>query len=437
MACIPVALRACVDASACIPDAPRACVDASTCIQGALRAYVDASAHIQGALRAYVDASAHIRGALRAYVGALADIPAALRAYVCALACIPAALRAFVNALAPFLAPGAPFPAALRAVVLTLGDLRPPFAAISLALGPIPMTLAGDDPPDSGAREPDPALVAAARAYVNGKEARAMVMRRVASKMPANDVEDFTQEALGEAASSAATLRDPAKRESWLLSITDNVIADELARRKRRAPYQGPMPTAPVQRDEAGEPIPEDDFASDLGTVDIDPAVDPRGDGTETLGQWARRFLQQEVSGHPTDEQTLAWILAVMDGETTYRQIAEAEGIRERTLNQRVLAFKKKYVPRWKKRRNTMIVLLVLFGLGVAILAIVVWSLLRKPAQKLEDIRPEPLAPPPASASAAPLAPPDDGIFRPAEPTEPDPKKAPQPAPQPRDPRLK
>jgi DNA-directed RNA polymerase specialized sigma24 family protein len=258
-------------------------------------------------------------------------------------------------------------------------------------------------------------------AFVALKATRAWVKRRVASRVKRRDTDEVADEAIERCLKSAGSAKDASALRAWVQTITDRTIADHLDKLRVRADHEGPMPVAPVARDEAGEPIPEGDpeatFEADLNAVDIDASVDPRVHDKHAEGLWFLHFLRAEVKGNPADEQTLEWMVTWAEGDKSYDDIARENNLRPGTVYQRVHAFKEKYVPRWEKHRNRTVFVLLL---GAAVLALVAWWLWPTAAPKVEPIAPEPIVVPSASASATPLPPEDDGIFRPALPTQPD-----------------
>jgi len=335
-----------------------------------------------------------------------------------------------------------PFRASLARVDEPFGPLRPRFdrlhasferlrarqGSFTLRLRRSDMAKGGKNSPkgDSDVPKRDEATPMAptrkeVHAFVALKATRAWVKRRVASHVRRRDLDEVADEAIERCIKSAGSAKDASALRAWVQTITDRTIADHLDKRRVRAQYEGPMPVAPVARDEAGEPIDEEHaeatFEADLNAVDIDASVDPRVQDKHAEGLWFLHFLRAEVKGNPADEQTLDWMVTWAEGDKSYDDIARENKMRPGTVYQRVHAFKEKYVPRWEKHRNRTVFVLLL---GATILALLAWWLWRKAAPRVEPIAPEPIVVPSASASATPLPPEDDGIFRPALPTQPD-----------------
>ncbi len=341
---------------------------------------------------------------------------------------IRASLRPFHGSLAPVGEPFGPLRARFDRIHASIERLQARERSFTLCLRRSDMSKGRKDSPkgDSDVPKRDEAAPKAptlkeVHAFVALKTTRAWVKRRVASRVKRRDLDEVADEAIERCIKSAASAKDASALRAWVQTITDRTIADHLDERRVHAQYEGPMPAAPVARDEAGEPIDESDqeatFEADLDAVDIDASVNPRVQDKHAEGLWFLHFLRAEVKGNPADEQTLEWMITWAEGDKSYDDIARENNLRPGTVYQRVHAFKEKYVPRWEKHRNRTVFVLLL---GAALLALLAWWLWPKPAPKIEPIAPEPIVVPSASASATPLPPEDDGVFRPALPTQPD-----------------
>ncbi len=87
--------------------------------------------------------------------------------------------------------------------------------------------------------------------------------------------------------------------------------------------------------------------------------------------------------------ETLAIPLEHARGGKTYEQMAEERDMTLTALSSRIFEFKGKYMPRYRRWRSRMVMLLLLGGVAL-VMMIVLWILRAAPA----DIRPAPHAPP-------------------------------------------
>jgi RNA polymerase sigma factor (sigma-70 family) len=267
------------------------------------------------------------------------------------------------------------------------------------------------------------ASIDARRAFVARADMRDMVRAIVATRVPAQHVEDIIQDAIEEAL--RALERTPPSRDdalpAWLAQIARRVAADFLAQRTRRAKYEGPMPEEPAEAHWAGAESGE----SKRPRRAPEPSYDPRFDDAAELHPWlARQWLEHEVADNPQDRETFEIVFEHAQGGKTYQQIAAERGMTVTALSSRIFEFKQLYIPRYKRWRNRVIIVILLGGAAVLLAAAVLWSLLQRP----DSIRPDPsTAPPPQlpvpSASASAPEP-----FEPALPTRPLPPDKPLPA---------
>lgn len=270
------------------------------------------------------------------------------------------------------------------------------------------------DPPGSPPEAPEPVTPAQWRAFVSHPDTVAWVNAHVAEKVNEHYCEEVAQDALMELV-TATPARYAHELKATRRTVADRVIADHHAKRARRKKYEGEMPTAPVRRDEAGEPVADTD---DEGLVDADPSFDPEKTDFRAEGWLLRRFLRDAVAGNARDEETLSWMVAWSDDDKTYKQIADENGLAVGVVNTRVFEFKKKYAPRYERYRNRFVVLLLIALLAAAV---ALAYALRPRAKSEPPILPDregELAPPRPSAVPPPPPPaPTDGRFDQAAPT--------------------
>lgn len=298
---------------------------------------------------------------------------------------------------------GRPEPRRSRASSPRQGDcssrIALPSRLIHRPLPSNPMSKDDKDPPLPG--EPAPRRVT--REVLHAFLARPDVVKwtheHVATLVPQDEGEQVAQQALVGAlkAEGPPEHDDPEVQDKllWasLRTIADRQVADFHEKRRTRKKYEGEMPSAPVRRDEAGEPIEGDDDA----VADIDPSHDPRAEDRRLEGVLLKQYLARAVAGNPRDEQTLSWVLAWSDEDKSYQVIAKQAGVAPAVVHSRVFEFRKKYLPRYKRFRDRaiLVILLLLFAAGLLI------YLLRPP--KPHDIVParDFSWPPPPSASAS------------------------------------
>jgi DNA-directed RNA polymerase specialized sigma24 family protein len=224
----------------------------------------------------------------------------------------------------------------------------------------------------------------------------------VATLVPQDEGQQVAQQALLRAlkAEGPPANDDPEVQDKllWasLRTLVDRQIADFHDRRRTRKKYEGQMPTAPVQRDEAGEPIEGDDEA----VADIDPSHDPRAEDRRVEGVLLKQYLARAVAGNARDEETLGWVLAWSDEDKSYQVIAKEAGVAPATVHTRVFEFRKKYLPRYRRFRDRTILVLLLLLLVVGLLLYLLWPPERHDIVPARDFTWPP--PPSASASAAP-----------------------------------
>ena len=121
-------------------------------------------------------------------------------------------------------------------------------------------------------------------------------------------------------------------------------------------------------------------------------------------------WLAGAVANDESDAETFEMLLHKARTGETYEQIAASMNMSGDALRKRVSAFKAKYEPRRRQRDRMM---MLLFLLGAATVAIAIWYALR-PARV--EIRPDDVRP--VHSSAPTKAAPTDTPFEPALPTE-------------------
>ena len=224
------------------------------------------------------------------------------------------------------------------------------------------------------------------RAFLARADTRRWVLAIVKEKVPADVAEDLAQDALTEA--MKAFERAPPSRDDvlvvWIATIARRVVADHSRKRGRRRKYEGPMPGDPDASNSAYDS--GSNFAGgetpgpfNAGPRPVDePSYDPREGSVDQLdlkGTFLFRWLEGQVANHSLDRETFEIVLEHGLQEKSYQRIADERGISLTVLSSRIFEFKKKYIPRYKRAKERAVLLIVLFG--VAIVAVVVWLLLR------------------------------------------------------------
>jgi DNA-directed RNA polymerase specialized sigma24 family protein len=250
------------------------------------------------------------------------------------------------------------------------------------------------------------------------------VHKRVRAKLPEQDCEQEAQSVLQELVEKTKWPDSDEPKVLWAVvkTVCRCCIADYLEKRKTRRQYEGETPGPRKIQDEAGDYVVDEENTAD-------PSHDPRAVEQRTEGLLLRTYLEQAVKEDARDEEVYGWMVAWSDDELTYPQIAELAGLSEDDVYKRVQRFKEKYLPRYRRWRNGMFLLLLL---GAVVVCLAWWVLQQMPHRpKVEDIRPSPDVPqlaPSGSATGEPVEPPPapEPSFNNAWPTNPD-ARAPDP----------
>jgi DNA-directed RNA polymerase specialized sigma24 family protein len=223
------------------------------------------------------------------------------------------------------------------------------------------------------------------RAFLASAETQRWIRAIVRERAPADATDDLVQDAIKEALT--AFVRAPPSKDAvlivWIATIARRVVADYLTKRGRRRKYEGPMPHGPLHESESSSGDDESDGATE-------PSYDPREDsleGDDLRGRSLFRWLERRVARSPIDRETLAILLEHGLGDKTYRMIADERGIPLTVLSSRIFEFRKKYIARYKRERDRT-VLLLLFFLGAAVVAVLVWLFSRHDEPPHGTVRP-------------------------------------------------
>lgn len=179
--------------------------------------------------------------------------------------------------------------------------------------------------------------------------------------VPPQEVDDIVQDALTEALSACADMREPRHLRSWLGGVVRHKVVDF----HRRS-----------GREQVSEP-PEESCHGDDGA------------GREML-----RWAEQNLPGGRTDQQTFEWLLREGDGERL-EEIARSESMPAERVRQRVARLRRHLRERWAAELAVALVAAACFGA-------LLWVLSRP--RPSEIAAPHDLLAPPRLAEPAPPA---------------------------------
>ena len=222
------------------------------------------------------------------------------------------------------------------------------------------------------------------------KRIRAIVAARVRGAAADNLGDDIVQTANLEALTSKSRPRSMDTAPGWLATITVRAIAHHLRGETARARFIDP----------------ESDVDGELTATQDDPEPD--------AGWLVSTWLAQAVAADPRDQETFELLLYKATTGKTNAEVAVDHGMTAPAFANRVLRFKRKYGPRYQRRRRALGLAILTGAITLALLAWLFWH--PKPEQARPP-RPQPSArdhaptpptappPPPPTATAPPTAP--------------------------------
>lgn len=187
---------------------------------------------------------------------------------------------------------------------------------------------------------------------------RRSLTRMARRGVPPQEVDDIVQDALTEALSARAELREPRQLRSWLGGVVRHKVVDFHRRNGREQLTEPPEPSCPPDE----------------------------GAGRELL-----RWAEENLPGGRSDQQTFDWLLREGDGERL-EEIARSEEMPAERVRQRVARLRRHLRERWVTEIARALVAAACFG-GL------LWVLLR-PAPT-EIAAPHDLPSPPRSVAPA------------------------------------
>jgi DNA-directed RNA polymerase specialized sigma24 family protein len=282
----------------------------------------------------------------------------------------------------------------------------PPSEAASSPSDVAPRPSVGAEPPKAGAAAPNkkPPLAdpggdpnaqvtrADLMAYVGRRDTqehvRHIVLARIDEKTPADDVNELVQRANYALVGSKSLPRVRGTMRGWLGTVVVRAVVHTFR--------EGVVDLKWLNR----EVVAEDQAA--------EPVDDPLDDGW-LISKW----LAPLAAENEADQETYELIRYIADKDTTHKQAAADHGMSEQALKNRIARLKKKYAPRWRRRRNTLV---ALWSLAALVVVAVLVKLLWPAAKPVVPIGPDPDRLPLPAPSAAPSA--SREPFNQADPTD-------------------
>ena len=249
------------------------------------------------------------------------------------------------------------------------------------------LVVEGDDP---DAPELDPRVL---QRFFSRQKALDVAAAAVKGIVPAQEVNNIAAEAVIRAFRARKPPHLEAVIPAWLATIARRVAGKWLEKRKRRAKYEGPMPSRKKREDDytghrvETHPEPVGNFFDADGPEDPNVVlIDP--------------FMDTIVAPH--DRAILELLRKQAQTGMTYAQLAAERGESEPQLRRKIKRFKVKYTPR-VKRRNAMVFWFkrgALTAVGLFAVGLVLYFVFLRPAPK-GDVLPDPATRPLPSATVS------------------------------------
>lgn len=230
---------------------------------------------------------------------------------------------------------------------------------------------------------------------------REVVEYRVPRGTQEADVRDIIQKANVRALSATALARSVPGMRPWLSRLTQNVVIDHYRSDAKHLAW--------LDRSVDVQELPPDE-ATDSEPLELAP-VPPRPEPVEEIeGDRLHRWLGEHVKTK-ADRLTLEMLRHKAKAKRTNAAVAAEFGMTEAAFDNRILRFKRRWIPAWKKREARRTILLIV--LGVLLAAAAGWLLHRW--QTRQEIGPGP-TPQIIPASTTTVK---DDDFNPAHPAPP------------------
>jgi DNA-directed RNA polymerase specialized sigma24 family protein len=221
---------------------------------------------------------------------------------------------------------------------------------------------------------------------------REVVEHRVPRGTQAADVRDLIQKANVRALTAKSLARSVPGMRPWLSRLTQNVVIDHYrGEAKHLAWLNRSVDVQELPPDEAAEG--EDVELSSAAPADAAGPVDPiaLASPSEPLdvadNDRLNRWLGDNVKTK-ADRLTLEMLRQKATSKKTNAAVAAEFGMTEAAFDNRLLRFKRQWVPAWKRRESRRTTVLIVLWLMLAVAAAVWWLL--QPRQERVEIRPAP-----------------------------------------------
>jgi DNA-directed RNA polymerase specialized sigma24 family protein len=194
------------------------------------------------------------------------------------------------------------------------------------------------------------------RAFLARKDAqkriREVVVKRLHKKAPTDLVEDITQQANVDALAARSRPQSMETALGWLGTVSARAVVNHFRRNAVHEKWLKP--------DVDVEELPPEP----------DGATGPFAPPSWLLTDW----LRPRVAGDPREQETYELLVYKANTGKTHAQVALDHGMSEGALKSRIHALKTKYEPEWR-RRQRMVLMLLLFGaaLAIVVLAWLLW----------------------------------------------------------------
>jgi DNA-directed RNA polymerase specialized sigma24 family protein len=204
---------------------------------------------------------------------------------------------------------------------------------------------------------------------------RAVFLRRLKRGAPPDLIEDLVQQASLNALEGKTRPTSLEKARGWI----GVVAARTLARHFR---------TSAVREQWLDREV-------EVESLENVPSADPSPEAW-SIQQWLVTAIGDDVR----DQETYELLRYKAERGRSWEQVAADHAMTEGALKSRVHAFKRKYEPRWQRRREMMFLWILFGAAGVIAAAVLLWWLLRPAAPVIgPDVEPTPVPVPAPTAT--------------------------------------
>jgi DNA-directed RNA polymerase specialized sigma24 family protein len=254
-------------------------------------------------------------------------------------------------------------------------------------------------------------------AFLATKAALARIREVVEARVPKGvqeaDIKDIVQKTLLKLLATTSLAKTVGGLRPWASRAAQNTVIDHYRGDKKHLVWL--RRDVDVQELPPDEAVDGDEEERKLEPVPRPPVEEP---DKGMLGTW---IDAQPLS--KADRLTLEMLRDHAKKGGNNDDLAARFGMTTAAWDNRLLRFKQKWVPRWKKHRRDRVLLFLVIGAALIAIAIAVLRWLGKPA---DTVKPDySVAPRPRAVPSADAAPPDDGRFNQAVPPEDEPQGPP------------